>query len=121
VVLVVLLLACATAHPVERDSGGGGGDSIRWKTLQLLVAGDLEGAGQHYLLATGSSEGAAGIIGFELEDGTVQQVSVNGFHVAVRCGDRIYDAFTGPTGMRVAEYLTHLVPGMQRFPITVQQ
>jgi len=170
---VALLLACtcATARPIERDEGGGGGDSIRWKTLQLLVAGDLDGAGEYYLLATGASQlpkwlvafqnafsaanrvagacervaddvlegfkqlgenpslvrfttgnsaGAAGVIGFDVGDGTVQQVSVNGLHVAVRCGDRIYDAFTGPVGMRIAEYMTHLIPGMQRFPITMQ-
>lgn len=33
---------------------------------------------------------------------------------------RIYDAFTGPTGMLVAEYMVHLVPGMQRLPIVMQ-
>jgi hypothetical protein len=169
-IAVAILLSCATTHPIE-DGGGGGGDSIRWKTFQLLVAGDLEGAGEYYLLATGASqlprwlvafqaafsaanrmagacqrvaddifegfkqlgqsptlvrfttgnsEGAAGIIGFDLGDGKVQQISMNGFHVAVRCGDRIYDAFTGPTGMRIAEYMAHLIPGMQRFPITMQ-
>jgi len=170
-VLVAFLLACAAVRPAERDEGGAGGDSIRWKTLQLLVAGDLEGAGEYYLLATGASqlprwlvafqgafstanrvagacqqvaddilegfkrldqnptlvrfttgnsEGAAGIIGFDFGGGQVQQVSMNGFHLAVRCGDRIYDAFTGPTGMLVAEYLRHLIPGMQRFPIVMQ-
>ena len=34
----------------------GVGDSIRLKTFQLLVAGDLEGAGEYYLLATGATQ-----------------------------------------------------------------
>ena len=29
-------------------------------------------------------------------------------HVVVRVGDRIYDAFTGPAGMTVADYMARL-------------
>jgi len=169
--LLTVLLACATAHPLERDEGGGGGDSIRLKTLQLLVAGDLNGAGEYYLLATGVSQlprwlvafqnafnvanrvagpcqrvaediaggfkrlgqspalvtfttnmkdGNAARIGFDLGAGQTAQVSVAGHHVAVRCGERIYDAFTGPTGMLVADYIAHLLPGMQSFPVVMK-
>jgi hypothetical protein len=32
-------------------------------------------------------------------------VSNNNFHIAVRQGGRIYDAFTGPAGMTEAEYI----------------
>jgi len=169
---VAILLACATLHPLDpEDSGGGGGDSIRLKTLQLLVAGDLEGAGEYYLLATGASQlprwfvafqsafsvanriagpcqrvaddiaegfkrlgqsptlvtfttnvkdGNAARIGFDLGSGQTAQVSVAGYHVAVRCGERIYDAFTGPTGMLVAEYIQQLIPGMQSFPVVMK-
>jgi len=52
----------------ERDEGGGAGDSIRWKTLQLLLAGDLEGA-----------------------------------------------------GMLVADYMAHLIPGVQSYPIVMNE
>ena len=38
--LLVVLLGCATARPVGLDEGGGVGDSIRLKTLRLLLAGD---------------------------------------------------------------------------------
>lgn len=169
--VLAILLACAAVRPDERDTGGGGGDSIRWKTFQLLAAGDLEGAGEYYLLATGATQlprwlvalqsafsvanrvagpcqkvaddifegferleqnptmvtfttnatsGNAARMGFVLGDGRVAQVSVSGYHVAVRCGERIFDAFTGPTGMLVAEYMEHLVPGMQSFPIVMK-
>jgi len=169
--MAVALLACAGVRQAERDPGGGGGDSIRWKTFQMLAAGDLEGAGEYYLLATGATQlprwlvalqnafstanriagpcrqvaddivegfkrlgqspttvtfttnnpqGLAGIIGFDLGGGKVAQVATNGLHVAVRCGDRIYDAFTGPTGMLVAEYMKHLIPGAESYPIVMK-
>jgi len=172
VALAAVVLACATGRPVvERDASGTCGDSIRWKTLQLLLAGDLEGAGEYYLPATGASqlprwlvafqgafnvanrvagscqkvadaifEGfkrleqspalvtfttetrtkAGAVIGFDLGDGKVVQVASNGWHVAVRCGDRIYDAYTGPSGMLVADYLARLIPGMQSYPIVMK-
>src|SRR5262245_12072831 len=152
--LLVVLLACATVPFVDLDEGGGVGDSVRWKTFQLLAAGDIAGAGEYYLLATGATQlprwmvalqrafdaanrvagpcekvaddilegfkrlgqnptlvrftttvnsGAGGRISFDLEDGTNVQVSIAGYHVAVRCGERIYDAFTGPTGMLLAD------------------
>jgi hypothetical protein len=45
---------------------------------------------------------------FNLADGTSPPITRNGYHVVVRVGDRIYDAFTGPAGMTVAEYMARL-------------
>lgn len=42
---------------------------------------------------------------FELASGRSAPVSRNAYHVAVRVGDLIYDAYTGPLGMKLADYL----------------
>lgn len=45
---------------------------------------------------------------FELESGRDASVSHTGYHVAVRIGDVIYDAYTGPLGMRLSDYVSRL-------------
>ena len=45
---------------------------------------------------------------FEFESGKQASVSLNGYHVAVKLGDMIYDAYTGPLGMKMADYLSRL-------------
>jgi hypothetical protein len=44
----------------------------------------------------------------DLPDGTSPGITKNGYHVVVRLGDRIYDAFTGPAGMKAVEYLAKI-------------
>jgi hypothetical protein len=44
----------------------------------------------------------------DLPDGTSPGITKNGYHVVVKLGDRIYDAFTGPSGMKAAEYMAHI-------------
>jgi hypothetical protein len=41
-------------------------------------------------------------------DGTSPGITKNGYHVVVRLGDRIYDAFTGPAGMKAVEYMAKI-------------
>jgi len=64
------------------------------------------------------TEGAhktANLMAFELRAGeprSTVQVSNNSTHYAVQAGGRIYDAFTGPAGLEMADYLTRLIsPG----------
>jgi hypothetical protein len=45
---------------------------------------------------------------FDLPDGTSPTISYSGYHVVVRSGDKIYDAFTGPSGMVAADYMGRL-------------
>jgi len=45
---------------------------------------------------------------FELASGKSASVSRNGYHVAVRVGDVIHDAYTGPLGMKLSDYLSRL-------------
>jgi hypothetical protein len=45
---------------------------------------------------------------FELASGKDASVSRNGYHVAVRVGDMIHDAYTGPLGMKFSDYLSRL-------------
>ncbi|WP_375768600.1 hypothetical protein NR798_44130 [Archangium gephyra] len=45
---------------------------------------------------------------FELVNGKSPSVSHNAYHVAVRAGDLIYDAYTGPLGMKLSDYLSRL-------------
>ncbi len=45
---------------------------------------------------------------FELATGKNAPVSRTGYHVAVRLGDLIYDAYTGPLGMKLSDYLSRL-------------
>lgn len=45
---------------------------------------------------------------FELLSGKEVAVSRNGYHVAVRSGELIYDAYTGLVGMKLSDYLARL-------------
>jgi hypothetical protein len=47
-------------------------------------------------------------ITFDSPSGKIQTITHTGYHVAVRIGDTIHDAFTGPVGMRLADYLARL-------------
>lgn len=50
-------------------------------------------------------------IAFELRAGEPRssiQISINAVHYAVRVGDRIYNAMTGPTGLLVTDYMNRL-------------
>ncbi|HYO55603.1 hypothetical protein [Archangium sp.] len=45
---------------------------------------------------------------FELASGKNAPVTRNSYHVAVRLGDLVYDAYTGPLGMNFSDYLSRL-------------
>ena len=45
---------------------------------------------------------------FEFADGKQASVSRAGYHVAVRIGNMIHDAYTGPLGMKLEDYLSRL-------------
>lgn len=45
---------------------------------------------------------------FDVGGGKALSVTRNGYHAAVQAGERVYDAFTGPAGMKVADYLARL-------------
>jgi hypothetical protein len=45
---------------------------------------------------------------FDAPDGRGLPVTKNGYHAAVKVGDMIYDAFTGPLGLKVQDYLARL-------------
>ncbi len=45
---------------------------------------------------------------FDLPDGTSPAITQSGYHVVVRVGDRLYDAFTGPAGLTMADYMARL-------------
>jgi hypothetical protein len=45
---------------------------------------------------------------FELANGKTAPVSWNSYHVAVKMGDLIHDAYTGPLGMKLADYVARL-------------
>lgn len=64
---------------------------------------------------TSGTHKTANLIGFEVRAGeprSLVQVSNNSTHYAVQVGNRVYDAFTGPAGLEVSEYLKRLLsPG----------
>ncbi len=134
-------------------------DSVRIKVVALLAEGNVTGAVEYYLAATGARhaphwlqglqsafsatnrtagrcadvarkihEGFSALgkdprylkaasteselLAFEVRAGvstSTVQVSNNNYHVAVRVGSRIYDAFTGPQGLTESEYLGRLL------------
>jgi hypothetical protein len=63
-----------------------------------------------YLRVTVEGEGR--LLGFdELANGVLvrtHQLAVTGYHVAVRWGDKVLDAYTGPAGLPVTEYTQRL-------------
>jgi hypothetical protein len=139
-------------------------DSVRLKVLALLAEGNVTGAVEYYLVATGARHApawlqglqaaftatnrAAGrcsdvarklyegftalgrapqylrvtsteseVLAFEVTAGvptSTVQISNNNYHVAVRIGSRIYDAFTGPRGLTESEYVGRLFTPMGR-------
>jgi hypothetical protein len=46
---------------------------------------------------------------FRLLDGREKTLSHSGYHVVVRVEGMIYDAYTGPTGMKLADYLSRII------------
>ena len=49
-----------------------------------------------------------GYMVFEFVDGKQASVSRTGYHVAVKLGEMIHDAYTGPLGMKFSDYLSRL-------------
>jgi hypothetical protein len=47
-------------------------------------------------------------LAFDMPAGKVSSLTKNGYHAVVRVGDLIYDAFTGPLGMKQTEYFSRL-------------
>lgn len=45
---------------------------------------------------------------YQPPDGKEQTITRTGYHVVVKVGDRVFDAYTGPAGMKVTEYLSRL-------------
>lgn len=56
--------------------------------------------------------GPAGLLGFdEIQKGALTrtyQISTQGYHLAVRLGDKIMDAYTGPAGLPFRKYMSRL-------------
>jgi hypothetical protein len=52
---------------------------------------------------------------FELSNGKAAPVSRNSYHVAVRVGDMLYDAYAGPHGVKLADYMArmHAISGVK--------
>ncbi len=47
-------------------------------------------------------------ITFDSPGGKIQTLTRSGYHAAVRSGGLIYDAYTGPMGMKLSDYLARL-------------
>ena len=54
------------------------------------------------------ARGSEDYIIFELANGKQVSVSRAGYHLAVKVGDMIHDAYTGPLGMKLSDYLSRL-------------
>ncbi len=50
----------------------------------------------------------ADYITFDAPSGRIQTLTHTGYHAAIQTGEIIRDAFTGPTGMKLADYLARL-------------
>jgi hypothetical protein len=61
---------------------------------------------------TGMAEGPAGRIARQAADGTWVQVSTNGLHAVVESGGRYFDAFTGPQGQTLEQFMATTASGM---------
>ncbi len=72
---------------------------------------------EHVFLRTGVASGPGGIIGRRMSDGTWRQVSTTGEHAVILRDGRYYDAFTGPAGEVVADYMSRISSGMAAFPV----
>ncbi len=47
-------------------------------------------------------------ITFDMQGGKAVSITRNSYHVVVRLGDVVYDAFTGPLGMKFDYYFSRL-------------
>ncbi len=47
-------------------------------------------------------------IAFDMANGKSPGITHNGYHVIVMVEDKVYDAFTGPLGMKLTDYLSRL-------------
>jgi hypothetical protein len=47
-------------------------------------------------------------IAFDMTSGKSPGITYNGYHVIVKAEDMVYDAYTGPAGMKLTEYLPRL-------------
>lgn len=47
-------------------------------------------------------------IAFDMMSGKSPGITYNGYHVIVKVEDMVYDAYTGPLGMKLTEYLSRL-------------
>ena len=47
-------------------------------------------------------------IAFDMANGKNPGITYNGYHVIVKIEDMVYDAYTGPAGMKLTEYLSRL-------------
>ncbi len=47
-------------------------------------------------------------ITFDMMDGKSPGITYNGYHVIIKVEDMVYDAYTGPLGMKLTEYLSRL-------------
>lgn len=45
---------------------------------------------------------------FDMVSGKSVSITRNGYHVVVRLGERVHDAYTGPLGMKLTDYLARL-------------
>jgi hypothetical protein len=47
-------------------------------------------------------------IAFDMTSGKSPGITYNGYHAIVKVEDMVYDAYTGPVGMKLTEYLSRL-------------
>ncbi|MFL5354520.1 papain fold toxin domain-containing protein [Archangium sp.] len=47
-------------------------------------------------------------IAFDMASGKSPGITYNGYHAAVMIEDRVYDAYTGPMGMKLMDYMSRL-------------
>ena len=81
------------------------------KVAKLIHEG-LTRLGQRPEFMRFTVNGPAGLLGFdEIQKGVVTktyQISTLGYHVAIRLGDKVIDAYTGPAGLPFREYMARL-------------
>jgi hypothetical protein len=54
------------------------------------------------------ASGKKDYIAFDMASGKSPGITYNGYHVIVKVEDKVYDAYTGPAGMKLTEYLSRL-------------
>jgi plasmid stabilization system protein ParE len=68
----------------------------------------LSRLGQNPQYVAFRSRGSSDYIIFEVTNGKQAPVSRTGYHVAVKLGEMIHDAYTGPQGLKLSEYLARI-------------